>query len=189
MWTGSSVPCPALPSLSQVTLGEISLARWEFLYHLTGKVPVVPTMIPDTNLGLSWREEKVPLKRCLPPLLLWSQVPSKPAQIRAMSSSVSFFNLLRYAHLYKAPSDLLKATSDAGLLSVIPHHGWHSPIWSSISSFTIHPIPHSASFLKCIMHAPSQGLWHLVSQISSLRIPFYHYLKWVECREPLRALL
>lgn len=36
---GGMVQCLALPGLSQVTLGEISLARWESLYHLTVKVP------------------------------------------------------------------------------------------------------------------------------------------------------
>lgn len=95
-------------------LDESSYTIWQ------SRSTVVPIMISDTNLGLLWIEEKAPLKGCLSPLPLWSQTPSKPAQIRAMSVSVSFFHLL-YAHLYKAPSVLLKATSDAGLLFIIPH--------------------------------------------------------------------
>lgn len=39
MWTEGTGQRLALPSPSQVTLGKISLARWESLHHLTVKVP------------------------------------------------------------------------------------------------------------------------------------------------------
>lgn len=83
-------------------LDEIAHAIWQ------SRSPMVPTMISDTKLRPLWREEKAPLERYLPFLLLWSQVPSKPPLIRAMSSSVSFFQLLSNAHLYKISSDLEK---------------------------------------------------------------------------------
>lgn len=127
-------------------LDENAYAIWQ------SRSPMVPTMISDTNLRPLWREEKAPLKRCLLTLLLWSQVPSKPpwSEQRPSLSCSSTFSPIRcwssfyYTTMWKAQSHMIKYLSHDDTPFLILHHSY-----------------------KYSTHANTQGLWHLLSQISS----------------------